>query len=136
MSCRYLSIGNFENRQCVQKCPANTYAHENRRCVTENECRAIKRPVYVKVDYNLLEYPYIPRDGECATNCPSNFYPDGLSGNRRCNPCVGSCKKECPPGTVDSISSAQRYRGCTHINGQFVINIRNQGGRKFKLNYY
>lgn len=130
LSCRYLSIGNVSDRQCVQKCPANTFAHENRRCVTEDECRAIKKPVFVKYDFNLLDYPYIPRDGKCATDCPSNFYPDGLSGKRVCIPCKGSCKKECPPGNIDSISTAQRYRGCTHIKGPFVINIRNQGGRK------
>ncbi|XP_055327050.1 insulin-like receptor [Sitodiplosis mosellana] len=126
-SCRYLSFGNVLNRQCVQNCPGNTFAHENRRCVTEDECRAIKKPVFV--NYDLLDYPYIPSDGKCATDCPSKFYPDGPSGKRECIPCNGSCKKECPPGTIDSISTAQWYRGCTHIKGPFVINIRNQGGQ-------
>lgn len=131
ISCRYLNIFELEKRRCIQKCPDNTYAYENSRCVTASECRAIKRPVYVKVDYVLYEYPYIPRDGECAIICPSNYYPDGPSGDRKCIPCIGSCKKDCPPGNIDSISTAQRYRGCTHIKGPFVINIRNQGGRKY-----
>ena len=131
LSCRYLSIGDLPNRQCVQRCPPNTFAHENRRCLREDVCRAIKKPEFVKYEFILsTDYPYIPREGKCATDCPSNFYPDGLSGKRECIPCEGSCKKECPPGNIDSISTAQRYRGCTHIKGPLAINIRNQGGRK------
>lgn len=55
LSCRYLSIGDHSNRQCVEKCPANKYEHENRRCITAEECRSIKRPVFVKYDFNLLD---------------------------------------------------------------------------------
>lgn len=79
----------------------------------------------------MLDLPYIPHDGICRIDCPSNFYPDGPSGQRVCTKCVGSCKKECPPASIESISSAQRYKGCTHINGPFTLSIRNPGGRKF-----
>ncbi|XP_031636037.1 insulin-like receptor isoform X2 [Contarinia nasturtii] len=128
LSCRYLSIVDKSGRQCVEKCPATMYAHESRRCVTAPECRAIKKPVFLKYDFNLLDLPYIPHDGICRIDCPSNFYPDGLSGQRVCTQCVGSCKKECPPANIESISSAQRYKGCTHINGPFTLSIRNPGG--------
>lgn len=132
LSCRYLSFGYLSNQQCVQKCPTNTFIHENRRCVTADECHAFKKPVIIKIDFNLHDRPYIPRqDGECQVNCPSNYYPDGPDGNRTCVKCVGSCKKECPPGKIDSISNAQYYRGCTHITGSLEINIRNQGIRKY-----
>lgn len=40
-------------------------------------------------------------------------------------------RKDCPPGTIDSISSAQRYLGCTHITGSLVISIRDQCGSKY-----
>lgn len=130
--CRYMTIGNGKDRQCVQKCPANTYALENRRCVTAEECRITKRPYFLMYETPLLNRPYIPReDGECTYVCQSNYYPDGPSGKRRCEKCdENGCKRECPPGSIDNISAAQRYRGCTHIKGSFVINIKNQGGRK------
>lgn len=132
LSCRYLSIGNITHHQCVKICPANTFIHDNRRCVTADECRALKRPVYVKYEFNIPERPFIPRhDGECQVACPSDYYPDGPNGNRTCVKCIGSCKKECPPGKIDGISIAQYYLGCTHITGSLEINIRSQGSRKY-----
>lgn len=131
-TCRHLSFGGYPNRKCVERCPPNTFEHENRRCITAEECRRIKRPVFVKVEFNLHEYPYIPIEGKCKYECPSNFYPDGESGQRKCVKCgPEGCKKECPPGSIDSISTAQRYLGCTHITGPLVINIRNQGGCEY-----
>ncbi|KAG4073858.1 hypothetical protein HA402_014063 [Bradysia odoriphaga] len=128
LSCRHLSIGNAKDLQCVKSCPANMFSYKSYRCVTESECRAIKQPMYVEAydEYLLLEYPYIPRDGECSTVCPSNFRPDKLLGHRKCIPCVGTCNKLCRPGAIYSISTAQDYRGCTHISGSLMINIRNQ----------
>lgn len=132
LSCRYMTIGNGSTRQCVQKCPARTYALENRRCVSEEECHLTKRPYFLMYETPLLKRPYIAReDGECTYVCPSNYYPEGPSGKRRCEKCGESgCKRDCPPGNIDNISAAQRYRGCTHIKGSFQINIKNQGGRK------
>lgn len=40
-----------------------------------------------------------------------------------CSPCKGSCLKECYGNIVDSIASAQKLRGCTHINGNLEITI-------------
>ncbi|XP_037044054.1 insulin-like receptor [Bradysia coprophila] len=119
LSCRHLSIGNSKDLQCVKICPSNMFSYENYRCVTESECRAIKQPIFV--EDRMLAYPYIPHDGECSTVCPNNFRPDKLFGHRKCMQCVGTCNKFCPPGGIYSISSAQRYRGCTHISGQLVI---------------
>lgn len=73
-----------------------------------------------------------PFDGKCTIDCPSNYYQDGPSDNRVCLKCQESCKKECPPGSVHSILTAQQYHGCTHITGSFVINIPNQGGCESK----
>ncbi|KAG4073973.1 hypothetical protein HA402_014178 [Bradysia odoriphaga] len=128
LSCRHLSSGNSKDLQCVKSCPANMFSYKNYRCITESECRAIEQPMYVEAydEYLLLEYPYIPRDGECSTVCPSNFHPDKLLGHRKCIPCVGTCNKLCRPGVINSLSKAQDYRGCTHISGSLMINIRNQ----------
>lgn len=87
LSCRYLSIGTYPNQQCVQKCPADTYEHDNRRCIDANECRSIPRPVFPTLELNLVEYPYIPNDGKCSYSCPRNYYPDGPNGQRQCVPC-------------------------------------------------
>lgn len=35
-------------------------------------------------------------------------------------------KRECPEGRIDGVSSAKRYRGCTHINGSLVISFRRE----------
>lgn len=41
---------------------------------------------------------------------------------------AGRCHKECPGIVIDSLSTAQELRGCTHINGSLEIQIR--GGSK------
>lgn len=135
LSCRYFSIGYGEDQKCVEKCPASTYALEGRRCVTREACLNTTRPYFLMYETPLPSRPYIPRkDGECTYVCPSDHYPDGKSGQRECKECgAEGCKRECPAGSIDTISAAQRYRGCTHIKGSFVINIKNQGGRKYHI---
>lgn len=95
-----MSIGFGLNFLCVQKCPRGFYAYEARRCIREDECRAIKKPLSI-YDLNLLDLPYIPHDGVCRIDCPSNFYPDGPSEQRVCTKCVSTCKKVCPPARIE-----------------------------------
>lgn len=129
LTCRYFSVGQYPNRQCVQKCPSGLFAYQNHRCVTAEECRKFPQPVNVKFDYALPELPYIPIDGDCTITCPYNNYPDGPSGQRVCRQCEGStCRKECPGETINSKAKAQQYKGCTHIIGSLRISIKNQGG--------
>jgi hypothetical protein len=45
---------------------------------------------------------------------------------------AGRCRKNCGAANIDSIQSAQKLRGCTHIDGSLEIQIRSQGGRKLK----
>lgn len=129
LTCRFFSVGQYPKRQCVQKCPSGLFAIQNHRCVTAEDCRKFPQPINVKFDYALSEYPYIPIDGDCTITCPYNHYPDGPSGQRVCRKCAGStCRKECPPGIIDSKAKAQQYKGCTHITGELRISIKNQGG--------
>lgn len=134
LSCRYLTIETGSHRQCVKECPTNMYALKNYRCVTDQECRETNRPYILKDEVSLPEKPYIPRaDGVCSYVCPSNYYADNSNGKLQCVKCSKGvrCKRECPGGTIDTISTAQLYHGCTHITGSFTINIKNERNRKY-----
>lgn len=43
---------------------------------------------------------------------------------------AGPCRKECQGVNVDSIATAQKMRGCTHIKGSLEIQIR--GGSEYQ----
>lgn len=132
LSCRYASYENETGVHCLKECPPDTYSHYNHRCISADECRNADKPYNVKYEFNLQPKPFIPFNRVCSFDCPAGYYPEGLSGQRRCVKCQGSCKKECPGANIDSIAAAQRYRGCTHIAGTFQISIQSQGGRKYK----
>lgn len=89
------------------------------------------KPVSIALELlSLPDKPWFPFGDKCTIDCPSDHYIDNFSGNRICLPCRGKCKKECLAGSIDSIAAAQRYRGCTHISGSLIIQIRSQGGRE------
>lgn len=130
ISCRYASYQNASGIHCLKECPQDTYLHYNHRCVSADECRNADKPYNVKYEFDLKAKPFIPFNRTCSYDCPAGFYSEGVSGHRVCLKCIGSCKKECPGANIDSIAAAQRYRGCTHIVGDFQISIQSQGGRK------
>ncbi|KAJ6634889.1 Insulin-like receptor [Pseudolycoriella hygida] len=125
--CRRLSIGKLDERKCIDTCPPGTYKFEDRRCITDGECRNITRP-FATPDDNSVKYPFIPFNGTCSASCPIYYSPGEVNGKRTCISCNGECKKECHGSTIDSISGAQNYRGCAKITGTLVIQIR-QGGQ-------
>lgn len=129
--CRHLSVGELNGIQCAEKCPSQKYKHQNRRCISDKQCRAVPKPTSVNLEYKVPGYPYIPFMDDCTIDCPTGYYPEGESGHRVCKVCEGKCKKECSGGTIDSIAVAQRYRGCTFITETLTIQIRSQGGRKY-----
>ena len=96
-----------------------------RRCIHADECKLIGKPLDIE---EKREHPYIPFNGVCLVKCPVNFFEYGEEFNRTCRPCDGLCKKSCKGASIDSISSAQKLRGCTHIAGSLEIQIRSQGG--------
>ncbi|XP_055689522.1 insulin-like receptor isoform X2 [Lutzomyia longipalpis] len=125
--CRHLSVGYGKDVKCVKECPVFYYKHMNRRCITKEECLNITRSLDVR-DASKL-YPYIPFNGTCTLECPTNYYKmDNDTNNRTCIPCNGLCRKTCQAAKIDSISTAQQMRGCTHIAGSLEIQIMNQGG--------
>lgn len=120
-ACREVAVAG----QCVKRCPTGMYKFMNRRCIQENECRTMKRP-RESVD-TVREYPYKPFNNSCVIECPAGYMDDERDGKSSCKKCDGPCLKECTGASVDSIASAQKLRGCTHIIGSLEIQIR--GGK-------
>ncbi|KAL1429959.1 hypothetical protein MTO96_015453 [Rhipicephalus appendiculatus] len=106
----------YENG-CVNTCPPNTYVFMGRRCVDEAYCRRQEATVEGSVR------TFIPFNGSCTLDCPPNYVREGQT----CRQCRGICPKVCSSFLVDSISSAQKLKGCTYINGSLVIQIRGGG---------
>lgn len=110
--------------RCRKDCPFNTFKYMDRRCVTEGECR--KMPKDNLFNSNTEEKVYWkPVNGECLPDCPKG-YNEHETDKHYCVKCLGQCPKVCPGGILTNAASAQRLRGCTHINGSLEIQI--QGG--------
>lgn len=133
--CRKFALGLFTNRECIDVCPKDMFSHYERRCVTADECHNVTRPFSVHPN-DTFKYPYIPFNDTCSVSCPTGYDVMGESRTRYCLPCNGPCKKTCAAATVDSIASAQQFRGCTAIKGSLLIQIRSQGGREFVGRHY
>ncbi|KAK6624304.1 hypothetical protein RUM44_011163 [Polyplax serrata] len=120
----------FKN-ECTQDCPENMYKYLDRRCVTESECYNISKPLDVEKRDIASPFPFRPILDVCTLECPANFSEfeeETEYGTRfQCRPCNGTCKKECPGGSINSISSAQKFAGCTHIKGSLEIHLRFAG---------
>ena len=85
----------------------------------------MKRP---REAFNLSkERPYKPFQNVCRIDCPVGYMDDETNNLTTCKKCNGLCQKECGGANIDSIASAQRLRGCTHITGSLEIQIR--GGK-------
>ncbi|XP_014476872.1 PREDICTED: insulin-like peptide receptor isoform X2 [Dinoponera quadriceps] len=113
------------NDECMDRCPSDTYEFMNRRCVEEQECRRLLKPREA-LD-SVPNYPYKPFNGSCVIECPPGYMDVEVDKKMFCKKCEGPCLKECFATNVDSIASAQKLRGCTHIKGSLEIQIR--GGK-------
>lgn len=120
IACKNVMLGT----QCVDSCPNNTFSFMDRRCITENKCREQKRPRESNLN---KEYPFKPFQNVCRSDCPVGYMDDESSNLTTCKKCNGPCQKECAGANIDSIASAQKLRGCTHITGSLEIQIR--GGK-------
>lgn len=120
--CRNVIIG----KECKDRCTKGTYEFMNRRCISEKECREMRKPPEAPASVNSR--PYKPFEGSCVIECPSGYMESvDNDGKKSCQKCDGLCLKECNSAHVDSIASAQKLRGCTHIKGSLEIQIR--GGK-------
>ncbi|KAJ6635295.1 Insulin-like receptor [Pseudolycoriella hygida] len=119
--CRNLSVGPLNSRQCVDTCPDGLFMYKQWRCITKEECWNISQPLTLQ---NTRTNLYIPYDGKCHRMCPENHIAEEDNGRRVCKSCNGECKKECPGGTIEDLSSAQLFRKCAIITGTLIIKIR------------
>ncbi|XP_011864735.1 PREDICTED: insulin-like receptor isoform X2 [Vollenhovia emeryi] len=111
------------DKVCADHCPDGMYEFMNRRCIGEKECRQMLKP---RETSNMVKMrPYKPFNGSCVLECPAGYMESEERGSVSCQKCEGRwCLKECSGSNVDSIASAQKLRGCTHIAGSIEIQIR------------
>ncbi|KOC66875.1 Insulin-like receptor [Habropoda laboriosa] len=112
------------DNECRDRCPNGTVEFMDHRCINESRCRQMEKPRGV---YNVKNYPYKLFNGSCVIECPPGYMDEESNGTVSCKKCEGPCQKECSGAKVDSIASAQKLRGCTHITGSLEIQIR--GGK-------
>jgi hypothetical protein len=120
--CKNLSMEFGPKKKCMTTCPAHQYQYLGRRCISEDECREMKRPLNFE-SQNESKKPYKIYNNSCILECPANY----MNNATHCIPCQGTCTKECAGLNVDSITLARQLRGCTHITSSLEIHIR--GGR-------
>ncbi|OAD57588.1 Insulin-like receptor [Eufriesea mexicana] len=119
--CKDLATDGFE---CRERCPNGTLEFMNHRCIDEERCLRMEKPREV---FYVSNYPHKPFNGSCIMECPPGYMDEESNGKISCKKCEGRCQKECAGTNVDSIASAQKLRGCTHITGSLEIQIR--GGK-------
>ncbi|XP_058466137.1 insulin-like receptor isoform X2 [Malaya genurostris] len=126
--CRHLSIDPAGVRQCVTKCPQGMFVYHSR-CVTADQCYAIKKPISLDSNQDLPTYPFIPHNETCIMECPADHELQIVNDKRRCKKCdKGACPKRCGGGNIDNIQSAQSLKGCEIIEGSLEIQLRSRGG--------
>uniref|UniRef100_A0A182MYU2 Tyrosine-protein kinase receptor n=1 Tax=Anopheles dirus TaxID=7168 RepID=A0A182MYU2_9DIPT len=129
MVCRnYYYIQNNHTR-CVNKCPDNMFLFSDSRCLTEEECYNLYKPLQRIADITD-NHPYVPAQGECRLDCPAGHSLTRAPGSQRliCAPCKGPCRSECKGMVIESLSQMQPLRGCTIIQGSLSIRLRQLGG--------
>ncbi|XP_055591347.1 insulin-like receptor [Uranotaenia lowii] len=126
--CQKYSINPAGNRKCVVTCPSNMYTHHFR-CITADECYALKRPISLDANEQLPPFPFIPHNGICSMDCPPDHDKTLVNGRVQCSSCgVGSCPKKCSGGNIDSRMSIQALKGCEIIDGSLEIQLRSREG--------
>lgn len=126
--CSELSIDPAGHRQCVSKCPPNMFRYHTR-CVTREECYAMKKPISLDSNPDLPDEPFIPHNGSCLMECPLDHeLITELNKTRWCRKCSGTCPKRCEGSNIDNIQSAQLLKGCEIIDGSLEIQLRSRGG--------
>lgn len=110
--------------RCEERCPNGTLKFMSHRCIEEDQCLRMEKP---RESFNTKNYPYKPFNGSCVMDCPPGYMDEESTSRVSCKKCEGPCQKECAGTNVDSIASAQKLRGCTHIIGSLEIQIR--GGK-------
>ncbi|XP_013383193.1 insulin receptor isoform X2 [Lingula anatina] len=115
-ACKHVNI----RGTCVAKCGQGLLEYEGRRCINIYECKSFGDR------YGIRKINWKMHDGKCIRECPVGFITDPQDPYR-CIQCPGKCPKECTQAGVNSVSDAERLKGCTIINGDLTLNV--MGGK-------
>jgi len=122
--------GNDNNTVCVEKCPDTTLSYMNWKCITESTCAETRRgPAHIdgepKVDQVFKIHNVSKHDQQCVDECPANFQAvkNNETSRWECKKCT-NCPRHCDGGpVVNSRFEAEKYRYCTHIDGDLEIRV-------------
>ncbi|EDW13659.2 insulin-like receptor [Drosophila mojavensis] len=115
VACRNVSIN---GGNCIDQCPDGYFLYEQR-CITAEMCEKIGTKYESSNQMKLVHY-----NGKCTTRCDKGY----TIMNNTCQKCNGTCQKECPGGTIDSLVKAKEYHGCTVIvKDGLTISIKRGG---------
>ncbi|CAH1159729.1 unnamed protein product [Phaedon cochleariae] len=110
-----------DNGTCVEKCPPNKYVHAYvNKCVTKEECTTLMQS----------KGPWWTHEDTCVSECPQFFEQDtrvtsdGVN-ETFCKFCGENCEKHCSTTDIESIYKLQALKGCTHIDSNLVIKVKN-----------
>ncbi|KAH0505924.1 Insulin receptor-related protein [Microtus ochrogaster] len=112
-ACRHL----YFRGACLRTCPPGTYQYESWRCVTSEVCAHLREVPGRTTTFGIYQ-------GSCLAQCPPGFTRN--SSSIFCHKCEGLCPKECKVGTktIDSVQATQDLVGCTHVEGNLILNLR------------
>ncbi|XP_017784375.1 PREDICTED: insulin-like peptide receptor isoform X1 [Nicrophorus vespilloides] len=104
--------------KCVPQCPSTKYKYKlnsGSRCLTEKECYAI----------GSRDNVWFPFGGNCLNKCPHK-YQQVNKASGWCRYCGENCIIRCAMNKgdeVNSLSTAEKLEGCTHIEGSLKIRV-------------
>lgn len=110
--------------RCKAKCSDGMYEFMERRCISQIECQQMS--MLPRVDSPPGGYKLFKPHGQngtwaCLPECPAGHEPDA---NNECRMCRESqCPKRCEGGKITNVAEAQKYRGCTIIEGSLEISV-------------
>ncbi|CAI4230621.1 unnamed protein product [Auanema sp. JU1783] len=105
--------------KCVRSCPKNLFSYMDRRCISRKTCEMLNpRSSQGKIEY------YKATSGKCDIRCPEG-YEEEPENRHKCRLCAGECHRICGGnGTIDSLSKAKLFAGCSIIDGYLEIELR------------
>ncbi|XP_014665366.1 PREDICTED: insulin-like peptide receptor isoform X2 [Priapulus caudatus] len=101
---------------CTEKCAPETYLLNGIRCISEDDCvsgEGRSGPGHSWILHNQV----------CRRDCPTGWTKNESNPNY-CKHCGEACPRICPGAYIDSVTAAQKYKGCTVIDGTLEIQVR------------
>ncbi|XP_055384771.1 insulin-like receptor [Condylostylus longicornis] len=117
-----------EDHKCTKSCKPKFLKYSDRSCITTEAC-------YTKQKYQNEQVQMAAVSEEaCVIDCPHGYKKlsvktETVPVGRYCEKCKkGDCEEQCEGGPVDSLADAKKFRGCSNVTTDLIINLR-QGGK-------